>query len=258
MIKAITRTLFSVALLLSLILNLYLILDDGNSGDGNIIGELIHEGNITYRQVLSNYYDVEYANNGDGLVLRIKNPCVTVLKSHGLSMKPYWDNNTLGIFDTCFPKENLKIGDVITYNGELDSTVDPHHRIVEIDYEKEWVRTQGDNPKTNPRPDDFVGFGRIRAKEIGVLNVLEDKKIIKKEIINSTEGGFLATGNWSMKLVRFRVCVCSSSGHLRFCYPDKTMLDEDTFIQQNDLKEEYCKHEETPRTHALFSCNGGI
>ena len=37
-----------------------------------------------------------------------------------------------------------------------------------------------------------------------------------------------------------QTCVCSSSGFLSFCHTNKTLLEEDTFIQGNDLREEYC------------------
>jgi len=231
--------LFIVAglLLVSIGFNCYFLF----SGDKNnkiVSNQIIQKGNVTYREFLENYYNVEYSNEGKGLSLEINNPCIEVWESSGLSMKPYWDNNTLGIFDTCYPKENLQVGDIIVYNGELDSTIRPHHRIIDIDYKKEWVRTQGDNPKTNPKPDDFVSFDRIVGKEIGVLNVLEDKKIVEKEVLN--ESSFLE-GNFSIGLIDFnQTCVCSSTGSFKFCHTNKTILEEDTFIQQNDLREEYC------------------
>lgn len=205
----------------------------------NIIKEIVTEGNITYEVTLHNYYDVEYSNTGDGLVLKIKNPCIYVLESSGLSMKPYWDDETLGIFDTCFPNENLKIGDVIVYMGELDSTFNPHHRIIDIDYEKEWVRTQGDNPETNSEPDDFVSFDRIMGKEIGVLNVLEDRKIVRKEVLRKTNEEDLEI---TFEIVEInQSCFCSSSGVVEVCHQNKTLLEMDTFLQGNDFREEYCK-----------------
>ena len=222
-------------LILSLTFNIYSFFDKDNKNDiinEGITQRIITEGNITYKVFLDNYYDVEYESTMDGLELRINNPCIVVRKSIGLSMKPYWEDNTLSIFDDCFPREDLQIGDIITYFGELDSTVNPHHRIIDIDYEKEWVRTQGDNPETNPRPDDFVGFDRIIGKEIAVLNVLEDKKIVKEEILS--EIGFFRLTTFDL------ACVCSSSGLLKLCHANKTILEEDTFIQQNDLKGEYC------------------
>ena len=200
--------------------------------------KLIIEGNQTYKVQLENYYNVEYGNNDEGFFINIKNDCIKIQSGTGTSMKPYWDNESLTIIDTCFPVEDLVIGDVITYNGEWDTKINPHHRIVDIDYEKRWVQTQGDNQETNPNPDDFVSFDRIMGKDIGVLNVLEDKRIVKKEVINDT-GSSLMMGDWSFTSWN-QTCVCSSTGVLRICHHNKTILEEDTFIKQNDLKEEYC------------------
>jgi len=231
----------TMLLIFSISLNFYLGLTEDKRDNLIIESNVIKKGNITYKEVLENYYHVEYSNSEEGLSLEIKNPCISVWESSGLSMKPYWDNNTLGIFDTCYPKENLKVGDIIVYKGELDSTINPHHRIIDIDYDKRWVKTQGDNPETNSEPDDFVGFDRIIGKEIGVLNVLKDKKIVEKEIINDSD---LAFGRETFTISGFiefnQTCVCSSSGFLHFCHQNKTILEQDTFIQQNDLREEYC------------------
>ena len=201
-------------------------------------GAIVNEGNQTYKKYYDNYYEVEYETNGDGLILKINNPCVEIRKTTGVSMKPYWNNESFAIFDTCYPKKDLKIGDVIYYDGELDSTKNPHHRIVDIDYKKRWVRTQGDNPETNPTPDDFVSFDRILGKDIGVLNVLEAKKVVKEEVIDVNESRLiLASGNWGFFRIN-QTCVCSSTGVLQICGDDVL---NDTFIMQNDLKEEYCR-----------------
>lgn len=142
-------------------------------------GIIVQEGNVTYQKYLDNYYDVDYEKTTEGTIIKINNPCIEIIEGKGESMKPYWDNKDLIILDTCYPVEDLVIGDIIIYYGELDSTLNIHHRIVDIDYNKGWVQTQGDN---NDLPDDFVSFDRILGKDIGVLNVLEDKKVVKEEI----------------------------------------------------------------------------
>lgn len=215
---------------------------------GNYIGQrsfkeeglIVQEGNVTYRKFLDNYYNVDYENNKDGLTLKINNPCIEIVEGNGISMKPYWDDKQLTIIDTCYPVEDLKIGDVVIYYGELDSTTNPHHRIVDIDYEKRWIQTQGDNPKTNPTPDDFVSFDRIYGKDIGVLNVLEDKKVVKEEVVNESE--FLIEGDFGniTFFTKNQTCVCSSTRFLQFCSQNETQLLTDTFILENDLKEKYC------------------
>ena len=239
---AITYWIFIVFIYLGFSL-LFFYFEEPTTPYNNIISKVVVEGNTTYNVHLENYYDVEYKNTGDGLTLKITNPCIVVRRSRGLSMKPYWENNTLGIFDTCFPKEELEIGDVIAYRGEWNVALNPHHRIIDIDYNKRWVQTQGDNPITNTEPDDFVGFDRIIGKEIGVLNVLDDKKIVKKEVleelnvseINLTAGNFTFT---FMEIIQ--TCVCTSNGILRICDVNETRLFNDTFIKNNDFREEYC------------------
>ena len=137
-----------IMLFISLMLNMHLYTKYADDNSDNIINEIIIEGNITYENTLENYYNVEYENEGKGLKLKINNPCIIIQESKGLSMKPYWDNLTLNIFDTCFPKEDLEIGDVIAFwEDGYGSRI--QHRIIDIDYEKEWVRTQGDNNNTN-------------------------------------------------------------------------------------------------------------
>ena len=240
--------IISIILILvgSLGLNVYHLIDNNEPITlQHFDNQIIQEGNITYNVTLERYYDVKYYNDGNGLTLKINNPCITVMSSIGESMRPYYENQTLSIFDTCFPKEKLEIGDVIVYWGELDSTIKPHHRIIDIDYEKEWIRTQGDNPETNPLPDDYISFDRVQGKEIGVLNVLEDQKIVKKVIEESViepEGLFIV-GN-STFITYSYYCVCSSTGTFQFCHHNKTQLLGDTFIQTNDLKEEYCGESE--------------
>ena len=174
-----------IGLAISIIINGFFIMRGYNNI--NILSEkIIQEGNITYKQYLKNYYDVEYRNEGRGLILRINNPCIVIWESTGESMKPYIDKESLAIIDTCYPPENLMIGDIIVYDAEY-STKNIHHRIIDIDYDKEWIRTQGDN---NKYKDDFVSFDLILGKDIGILNVVEDKKIIKEEVVDETNGTF--------------------------------------------------------------------
>ncbi len=93
---------------------------------------------------------------------------------------------------------------------------------------------------TNPNPDDFVSFDRIIGKEIGVLNIIEDKKIVRKEVINST----LILGNTTGVMFKLEevnlTCVCSSLGAVTLCGENMSQLVNDSFVKSNDLREEYC------------------
>jgi len=168
--------ILSVSIILSVLLAIFsgYLIGLNKSVDGNLIG-VVKDGNVIYMSSQENYYKFQFENNSRGIILKFANPCVRVHTGKGVSMKPYWDNNTISIIDTCFPNERLEVGDIISFwKDDYEKAI--HHRIIDIDYEKKWVQTQGDNPKTNTRPDDFTSFDKIRGKEIGVLNILEDKK----------------------------------------------------------------------------------
>ncbi len=170
-------------------------------------GLIVQEGNITYKKYIENYYDVEYGRTREGVEFKINNPCIEITTASGTSMKPFLDNNNIIIYDSCFPVEDLEIGDIIMYKAEWEkwtAGIYPHHRIVDIDYEKRWVQTQGDNPETNPIPDDFVSFDRIIGKTIGFLNVLDDKRVVKKEVIEEGDFGFITRGDITSENITFR------------------------------------------------------
>ncbi len=229
----------SIGLVVSIIFNSYFIFNIFNDEEEFIITQFT-EGNKTYKRVLKNYYDVEYEKTRTGIKIEINNPCIEIIKSRGKSMLPYWDLEELVIYDACFPKEKLEIGDVVIYNGEWDSTINPHHRIIDIDYEKEWIRTQGDNPETNPEPDDFVGFDRIIGKDIGVLNVLTDKKVVKEEVTNETIiGSVFFVSN--LTLIDIRTKLCSTECVLWQYIDEQKNYNNDSFVIANNLTEENCK-----------------
>ncbi len=201
-------------------------------------GVIVNEGNQTFKKQYDNYYDVEYENNQGELVIKINNPCIRIEDYEGDSMKPYWDEEGLIILDTCFPREKLEIGDVIVFHKDF-YVGKTQHRIIEIDYDDEWVRTKGDG---NDYEDDLKGFNYIYGKTIGLLNVLEDKKVVREEVINETNKSFFKAGDLTIgRLIINQTCVCTSTGFLQFCNQNRTQLLTDTFIMQNDLKEEYCK-----------------
>ena len=172
-------------------------------------GIIIQEGEITYKKYLTNYYDVDYEKTKKGIELKINNPCLGFVSSKGSSMKPFFECESLEIIDTCFPKDKLEIGDIIMYHAEWDVGFNLIHRIIDIDYDKKWVRTQGDN---NEEPDDFVSFNRIYGKIIGVLNVLEDKKIVKEEIIEFNKS--MVNLNFSTFNMNFTIHYAPSQGKI--------------------------------------------
>lgn len=188
-------------------------------------GLIFEKENITYSKHFDSYYGINYGNNENGVFFEIQNPCLVFRKVVGQSMIPYYNNETIILIDTCFLPENLKIGDVILYYYDWNMTTTVHHRIVDINYPKEWIKTKGDNLN---QTDNFINFNQIFGKEIGVLNILEDKKVVKEFFEEPLE----------------QICVCSSNNILKVCYTDKDVLMNDSFVKENNLKEENCVIEE--------------
>jgi len=135
--------------------------------------------NLTSEEVIvENYYKYSYKYDGDKLIIEIDNPCVKMAIGTGLSMWPYWEDEELFLQDICWNVSKLKVGDIVSYDKEWSSgDARIHHRIIEINHEDGWMKTQGDN---NQVVDDFVGLDRFYAKDIGVLNLLMEKRIVKE------------------------------------------------------------------------------
>jgi hypothetical protein len=188
-------------------------------------GLIIKEGNNTYYKHFDDYYQVSYSTNENKFILEIDNPCISVQKLLGESMLPYYENESISILDTCFPSEKLVIGDIISFYEDWNMTRQLHHRIIEIDYERELIKTKGDNLESE---DNFISFSQVYGKEIGVLNLLSDEKVVKE--INGSADYILT-------------CVCSSNNILKVCGPDKEQLITDNFVTTNNLKEENCNLE---------------
>lgn len=189
-------------------------------------GLIISEKNISYHKYFDSYYGLYYENNQDGAILQIQNPCLVFKKILGQSMLPYYNNETISLIDTCFPAEKLKIGDVILFYYDWDMTTTLHHRIIDINYKKKLIKTKGDNLEDE---DNFISFDQVFGKEIGVLNILEDKKVVTMPIDNEGEENIT------------QFCVCSSNSLLKLCYTNRDILMNDSFTIINDLKEENCK-----------------
>ncbi len=231
-----TLIIVSIILAISIISNAYFIF---NNDKEYFIPNQFTEGNKTYKQTLENYYDVEYEKTRTGIKLEISNPCLELSEATGKSMLPFFEKENLVIIDTCFPVDKLKVDDVIIFHTE-NNLKRTQHRITKINYKDKWVRTKGDN---NHVEDDFKGFEFIYGKTIGTLNVLEDKKIVKEEIINETINlTFKVTDNGTFgSIFIVGVVLCSSKCALRY-YPTEEMdYINDSFIRANDLTEENCK-----------------
>ena len=184
-------------------------------------GLIINENNISYSKHFDNYYGFNYGNDEKGVFFEIVNPCLTFEKVIGESMQPYYNDEAIIIVDTCFSPKNLEVGDVILFYFDWNQTSKLHHRIIDIDYQKELILTQGDNLDNF---DEFITFNQIYGKEIGVLNILEDKKVVKELYTEPQE----------------QICVCSSNNILKVCYTDRKILMNDNFVKENNLKEENC------------------
>ena len=188
-------------------------------------GLIIQNKNISYHQYFDDYYKIAYKNDGNGILFQIQNPCLSIEQVLGESMKPYYNNETIIFVDTCFPVEKLEVGDVILFYFDWNMTSKLHHRIVEIDYKKRLIKTQGDNLEGT---DNFISFDRVYGKEIGVLNILDDKKIVTEQINISED--------------KIQYCVCSSNSLLKVCHTNKEELMTDNFVMNNNLKEENCQY----------------
>lgn len=73
-------------------------------------------------------------------------------------------------------KQNLKVGDIVVFWGQLDPTNPKSkgfiiHRIIAIDFEKKLVQTQGDNRVTNPRWEEtsFSGIKAIATSKVETI-----------------------------------------------------------------------------------------
>ncbi len=121
--------------------------------------------NDTELKAPSNWIDEKDINIYDNaVVLNIKGASLSKYAPTG-SMLPLLDENTNGIRIVPLDEQDIKIGDIITYerNGELIV-----HRIVKKgnDGQGIWFITKGDN---NEGADEKIRFKDIRYKTIGVL-----------------------------------------------------------------------------------------
>lgn len=234
---------------INIIMAVMIIVDYRSESHQDSINRIITINGTVYNQTLKNYYEIDYNSNGGETTFTIKNPCIKIVPSKGDSMQPYLSNDNLALIDECFPKDRLQIGDIIVYRGEWDSDLRIHHRIIDIDHKKLWVRTQGDN---NLHKDDFVSFNRIVGKNIGYLNVLKDKRLVNEEVINKSDGGLrvlnvtnivkecIATGQFlgggsmckcSKPIYNFSICNVFYS--YKYCTDDwETIMEDDYFIKE--------------------------
>ena len=183
----------------------------------------------------TNYYNLDYFIRPTETEFIIKNPCIKIEKYIGISMKPWWEEKGMIIVDTCFPNENLKVGDVIVFDkGFGDGRV--QHRIKTINFEDRWIIPQGDN---NPLEDDYVGFDYVYGKTIGFLNIADN---------NSNSEQNFVTYNFTSNpdLMRFNIttiCLCSTKCAMKFCDNKEqiNILKYDSFIQSAGLTEQNCE-----------------
>lgn len=227
----------SFAIMMSFVYLIYRVSDSPNESESTITNKLLFLNGNVINQTLVNYYDVTYSEQNDKTIITFNNPCITLSPTIGDSMKPFFESSTLSIVDECYNKSKLKVGDVIILNDDF-SYKKIQHRITKINIIEGWVKTKGDNPKTNPNEDDITGFEFIRGKLIGTLNVLEEKKVLEERVEN--ESYFSNQSRFGIMVFR-QYCFCSSTGILKICSNNRTQMLEDSFIISGSLKEEYCK-----------------
>jgi hypothetical protein len=157
-----------VCLIIAIVLMLYLQLRIINDPQINKITNFLINNNSQSNDSL---YNLSYEYTPIGVNMQINNICVEVMNGSGVSMKPFISNKTLILIDKCFNKSNLMVGDIVAIKPDFVDNFVIGHRIIDIDHNKEWVKTQGDNPITNSIPDDYTSFDNIYGKIIGYLNL---------------------------------------------------------------------------------------
>lgn len=100
----------------------------------------------------------------DQIIIKIDKALISRF-SNTNSMDPVLDENSNGIEIVAESPEQLKAGDLITYELDNDLVI---HRIIEIGYDDEgwFCITKGDN---NRAADEKVRFSQIRYITIGIL-----------------------------------------------------------------------------------------
>jgi len=86
--------------------------------------------------------------------LNTTNPWVVVTSG---SMMPAYYRGDLLLVQGVENKSTIEVGDVITFHNPVDQDMLVVHRVVSKVYlgEKLYFKTQGDNRKTNPKPDPW-------------------------------------------------------------------------------------------------------
>lgn len=122
----------------------------GMSYDNNAPFDNIHENQIEI--------------NEDSVIIHVKNASLGKYAATG-SMKPVLDENSNGIRIVPSSKEEIHLGDVITYQDNNDLII---HRVVEIGNDENgwYVITKGDN---NDVSDGKVRYSQIKFITIGIL-----------------------------------------------------------------------------------------
>ncbi len=92
-----------------------------------------------------------------------KDKCLGLYEIKGISMFPYTKYNSKAIIDLCFNPEDLEVNDVIFFLKQ-SNLKKIYHRIIEIDLEKDYILTKGDN---NWKPDAPIRINQVYGRMVG-------------------------------------------------------------------------------------------
>ena len=103
------------------------------------------------------YFNIKNINYREGEYIITNAECHEKIETRGISMYPTIQLRDFVAFNKCYNVKNLKRGDVIGFEYD-DKLV--FHRVINIDYENELLKTKGDNnifPDRKIKFDDYYG-----------------------------------------------------------------------------------------------------
>lgn len=122
--------------------------------DRYISGEFV---GLTNSNSNKKYYTISFED---------ENFCLSYNYGYGLSMFPAMSQNSVVIYDKCYPPEKIKVGDLVIADKTL-------HRVVSISLKDKTITTKGDASITQNNP---VPFSELKGKVIALFNIYSNSQ----------------------------------------------------------------------------------